>query len=136
MDASRTRVTRRAKSKPAASAGCIEMMAVTPGVSREVSSSGGAAAVRSSDRVAKLPHITVCVCTYKRPELLKQLLTEVERQTTGGCFEYSVVVADNDAKMSAQAIVREFNAKSQLEIEYCVEPEQNIALARNRAIGM
>lgn len=81
------------------------------------------------------PHISVCVCTYKRPQLLGQLLSELERQTTDALFTYSLVVADNDANISAQAVVRKFCATSKLKVEYCVEPEQNIALVRNRAIS-
>ncbi|MFL6530356.1 MAG: glycosyltransferase family 2 protein [Chthoniobacterales bacterium] len=131
LDASRTRVPRRTNSESAAAACCIQMTAAIRGAPQIISSVGDT----RPHGVTKLPHIAVCVCTYKRPELLKQLLTAVERQTTDGVFEFSVVVADNDAKMSAQATVREFGAKSQLEIEYCVEPEQNIALARNRAIS-
>lgn len=100
-----------------------------------VSTSDGSQAPKRQGDSAALPHISVCVCTYKRPQLLKQLLRALESQTTGGLFEYSVVVADNDVKSSAQETVRQFSAKSQVAVEYCVEPEQNIALARNRAIS-
>ena len=48
-------------------------------------------------------HISVCVCTYKRPLMLKRLLAELDRQQTGGLFTYSIVVADNDQARSAQA---------------------------------
>src|SRR5207245_10546140 len=41
-------------------------------------------------------HITVCVCTYKRPHYLKRLLGELGNQDTSGLFTYSIVVADND----------------------------------------
>jgi glycosyltransferase involved in cell wall biosynthesis len=44
-------------------------------------------------------------------------------------------VADNDAAGSAKAIVDEFAAGSTLRTVYCVEPEQNIARARNKAIS-
>jgi glycosyltransferase involved in cell wall biosynthesis len=80
------------------------------------------------------PHICVCVCTYRRPQLLEQLLTDLERQHTDTRFTYSVVVADNDARESAAPIVRAWAARSSLAICYCVEPRQNIALARNKAI--
>ncbi|HKQ38036.1 MAG TPA: glycosyltransferase family A protein [Verrucomicrobiae bacterium] len=79
-------------------------------------------------------HISVCVCTYKRPELLGKLLRELEHQETNGRFTYSVVIADNDAKESARGAVEQFARGSRLGITYCVEPEQNIALARNRVI--
>jgi succinoglycan biosynthesis protein ExoM len=79
-------------------------------------------------------HITVCVCTYKRPALLRRLLNEIGKQRTSGLFSLSVVVADNDAERSAQATVAEFNATSQVKAKYCSEPRQSIALARNKAV--
>jgi glycosyltransferase involved in cell wall biosynthesis len=44
------------------------------------------------------------------------------------------VVADNDSSQSAQPVVAEFAARSAIQIRYCVEPRQNIALARNKAV--
>jgi succinoglycan biosynthesis protein ExoM len=79
-------------------------------------------------------HICVCICTYKRPRLLGALLLELGRQETAGEFTYSIVVADNDADQSAKQIAGEFAAGSPVRIEYCVEPRQNIALARNKAV--
>jgi glycosyltransferase involved in cell wall biosynthesis len=55
-------------------------------------------------------------------------------QRTEGLFSYSVVVADNDDMQSAQPVVAAFSSQSPLSVTYCVEPQQNIALARNRAI--
>ena len=40
-----------------------------------------------------MPHISVCICTYKRPIPLKRLLDSLKQQETGGLFTYSVVVA-------------------------------------------
>lgn len=79
-------------------------------------------------------HISVCICTYRRPLLLKRLLTELTRQDTKGFFSFSVVVADNDHRQSAKQVVSEFAATSSIPISYCVEPEQNIALVRNKAL--
>lgn len=80
-------------------------------------------------------HIAVCICTYKRPVLLQKLLVELGRQQTGGKFSVSVVVADNDRAESARPVVEEMAAHLPWPIKYCVEPEQNIALVRNRAVG-
>ena len=49
-------------------------------------------------------HIGVCVCTYKRPELLKRLLDGLRNQETGGLFTYSIVVADNESFMAAPTL--------------------------------
>jgi glycosyltransferase involved in cell wall biosynthesis len=80
-------------------------------------------------------HIDVCVCTYKRPELLKRLLRELAGQETRGLFTYSVVVVDNDRLRSAEAVVLDFAATSTVPVTYDVEPVQNICLARNRGIA-
>jgi glycosyltransferase involved in cell wall biosynthesis len=79
-------------------------------------------------------HISVCICTYKRPAFLQRLLDELRAQETGGHFTYSIVVSDNDHLRSAEPLVSDFTATSNIAIKYCVEPQQNISLARNRAI--
>jgi succinoglycan biosynthesis protein ExoM len=78
--------------------------------------------------------ISVCICTLKRPEFLRHTLASLENQQTGGLFAYSVVVADNDAAESARQAVAGFSSGARLPVTYCVEPRQNIALARNKAI--
>lgn len=85
-------------------------------------------------RSDQLKHISVCVCAYKRPDFLKRLLKELDSQDTNGLFTYSVVVADNDRLRSSEAIVSQFAASSPLPVTYCMEPQQNIALARNKAV--
>lgn len=79
-------------------------------------------------------HISVCVCTYKRPQLLKRLLAGLADQETDGLFTYSIVVVDNDQLRSAESIVSDFATRSAVSVTYCVQPLQNICLARNQAI--
>jgi len=62
------------------------------------------------------------------------LLSELRVQDTGGLFTYSIVIADNDELQSGEAVILDFAAESHIEIRYCVEPRQNIALARNKAV--
>lgn len=80
------------------------------------------------------PHIEVCICTYKRRELLARLLDALRGQKTAGKFTYSILVVDNDALGSASDIVSEFGEKSGVRTTYHVQPKQNIALARNLAV--
>ena len=80
-------------------------------------------------------HISVCICTYRRPQLLQRLLREVLSQETNGLFTYSVVVVDNDSLRSAESVVSQFASESNIPLMYCVEPRQNISLARNAAIS-
>jgi succinoglycan biosynthesis protein ExoM len=82
----------------------------------------------------RLSHISVCVCTYKRPDLLKRSLEALCTQNTGGLFTYSIVVVDNDQAESAHAVASAAAAGSAVSLKYCVESRQNIALARNKAV--
>jgi len=80
------------------------------------------------------PHICVCVCTYKRPHLLGSLLSRLDQQETEGFFWHSIVVVDNDRDASARTVAHSLAQRCKTSIRYDVESEQNIALARNRAV--
>ena len=79
-------------------------------------------------------HITICICTFRRREMLQSLLDDLREQETGGLFSYSVLVVDNDRQGSAEQVVSEFRAQQSFRVDYFIEPRQNIALARNKAI--
>jgi glycosyltransferase involved in cell wall biosynthesis len=66
--------------------------------------------------------------------MLTRLLEKLNVQTTGDLFTFSVVVADNDSGRSAEPVVAKISPTARMPIIYCVEPRQNIALVRNRAI--
>lgn len=83
-----------------------------------------------------VPSICVCICTFKRPEMLRRLLDCLGKQETGGKLAFSVVVVDNDKEGSAAPVAMEFVGHARFSIQYAVEPCQNIALARNRACGL
>ncbi len=83
-----------------------------------------------------VPHIAVCVCTFRRPPLLRRTLESLRGLHTHCAFTYSVVVADNDRAESARATVEEFARSAAIPVAYGVEPEQNISLARNRGLQM
>lgn len=84
--------------------------------------------------VQDLDHICVCICTFKRPNLLANLLEALEHQATDNLFTYSAVVVDNDINKTAQDVVSKLQKSSTIRIDYYLEPEQNIALARNKAV--
>lgn len=84
--------------------------------------------------MTELVHITVCVCTYKRPQFLRLLLEALRCQTTNQQFTYSIVIVDNDSERSGKQIVDEFQSKNTVMVLYCNESVQNIALARNKAL--
>ena len=82
-----------------------------------------------------LPHICVCICTYKRAEPLRRLLKDLEGQETAGLFTYSIVVADNDPEGSARSTVEEIAKGLRVPVKYCAEPQRGIARARNAVVA-
>ncbi len=82
-----------------------------------------------------ISHITVCVCTFKRGHLLRDFIDGLTFQRTDGLFTYDLVIVDNDSARSAEQTVSKYAAKSRFPITYCLEPIQNIALARNRSVA-
>ena len=50
-------------------------------------------------------------------------------------FHYSIIVVDNDRNESARDVVQSFANDVSVDVSYCVEPVQNIALVRNRAVA-
>lgn len=91
-------------------------------------------AAPASPRVNAEVHISVCICTHRRPELLGRLLEALRRQEGDRRFTWSIVVADNDPTESARAVVAAFADRTSIPVRYCVEPRRNIARARNKAV--
>jgi len=80
-------------------------------------------------------HIDICVATFKRPKLLDQLLSSLLGQETHSGVTYRIIIIDNDADASAKRVVENLAGVADVDIIYDVEPEQNISLARNRALS-
>ena len=89
---------------------------------------------KSKTQALQRDHISVCICTYKRKDMLARVIERAISQVTEDKFSFEVVVVDNDNIRSAESVVKLFQEKSRYNIFYECEPEQNIALARNRAI--
>lgn len=79
--------------------------------------------------------VDVCAATYRRTELLATLLDSLENQTLDEGVRLRIVVVDNDAETTAREVVAKFAARSRWPVVYDVEPEKNIAKARNRALA-
>jgi succinoglycan biosynthesis protein ExoM len=82
---------------------------------------------------AIVPTASICIATYKRPEGLGRLLESLEAMKCPDGVSIEVLVVDNDAEASAAAIARD-HASALAPLHYLVEPRQNIAHARNRAL--
>jgi succinoglycan biosynthesis protein ExoM len=92
--------------------------------------------MRDSQPPLSIPTVTVCICTYRRPSQLAELLSRLAGQDGPAGFT-EVIVVDNDAAASARSVVAA--ARSQdlpFLLHYDVQPEKNIALTRNRTIAM
>lgn len=77
---------------------------------------------------------SVCIATFKRPLLLKELIKSLLEQEGIQDISLDIIIADNDISQSAKEIVGEFQKKSEIEISYYTQPEQNISLTRNLAL--
>lgn len=67
--------------------------------------------------------------------MLARTLDGVLAQARAATFELEIVVVDNDAEKSGRETVAEFQERGICPVIYDCEPEQNIALARNRTIN-
>jgi len=78
--------------------------------------------------------VSICIATYRRPEGLSRLLDSLERLKLPMGAQIETIIVDNDLDASAASVAQ--SRSGFLEpIHYCVEPHQNIALARNRALS-
>jgi succinoglycan biosynthesis protein ExoM len=77
---------------------------------------------------------SVCIASYRRPQLLAKLLESLLRQQLDSGISMEIIVVDNDAAESAREVVEHFQ-NSQVPISYLVEEVKNISLARNKGIA-
>lgn len=80
-----------------------------------------------------MTEVTICLCTYKRAQLL-DTLDSIEAQQLPDGVTLSLSIADNDAAGSGGAIVDAFKKQSRIPIHYEVQPEKNISVARNTTV--
>ncbi len=81
-------------------------------------------------------HISVCIPTLRRERLLHRLLGNLATQETGGQFEFSVVVIDNDAAGSARETVSRLASELRLDVTYALGKANIIPVARNHALRL
>lgn len=79
-----------------------------------------------------VPHIEICVCTYRRPAELARLVRELLILETENRFTYSIVVVDNERGEPGREILE--SIESPVAIRYLSEPRRGIAWARNTAV--
>ncbi|MES2036905.1 MAG: glycosyltransferase family A protein [Pseudomonadota bacterium] len=81
-----------------------------------------------------MPELSICICTYKRPDLLQRLLQAILTQTLRD-VAIEVVVVDNDSNQSAATVLGEMAASFDERLKTINLANSNISLARNAAIA-
>ena len=84
--------------------------------------------------------ISVCIATYKRPELLEKLLLSLLAQKNIDDYNLEIIVVDNDPNKTAEAVVKRFSeiiiSNPRCTVKYDMQPEKNIALTRNKTVDL
>lgn len=82
--------------------------------------------------------VAIAVITFRRPDLLKNLLESLQAQELPAGSEYAVriVVVDNDAEGSAAEVIAAAAESAQYPIESATEPEPGIPFAREKSVQL
>ena len=90
----------------------------------------------SSNHSCKSAKVSVCTATYKRPNLLKDLLESLNRLTFTQISEpiLEFIIVDNDPAGSARSVVEEIKPFFKWPLAYVVESNTGVTYARNRCI--
>src|SRR3954453_709970 len=82
--------------------------------------------------------VAIAVITFRRPALLRGLLTSLQAQELPSDGEYAIriVVVDNDAEGSAARVLEEFGDGTPYPIESVGEPGPGIPFARERSVEL
>ena len=86
--------------------------------------------------MAEPTRVTVCACTYRRPEGLRALLDGLARQsfTQNPRPEIDVVIVDNEGSAEAPAICAQARQATGVPVRYVSEPQRGIPFARNACL--
>lgn len=79
-------------------------------------------------------NVSICIATYRRPELLDVLLESIATQEGIDDVELDIVIADNDSGESAAPIVSKW-AERGVALRYVSQPHPNISTTRNLAVA-
>lgn len=77
--------------------------------------------------------VDVCVCSFKRPEILETLRAIAGQADLTNC-DVRIVVADNTQSGDMKQIVLEASEELKLNLQYVHAPANNISIARNACL--
>lgn len=79
--------------------------------------------------------LSVCICTFRRPDQLLALLESLAAQPVPAGTQIELVVVDNDPEQSGRAVANRFAASHpEVPLDYSHCPQRNISLARNQSV--
>lgn len=78
----------------------------------------------------------ICICTYKRRELLEACLNSLLEMKRPENVRFIITVIDNDKTGSAKSVVSRFKEIMDVDVIYEVENNRGIPCARNRALDI
>lgn len=89
----------------------------------------------TASRCDKKCQVTVAICTYNRPQMLRDMLGTLEKQETDDAIDCEVLVIDNDPILSAKSIFDSCVGTIRFPARYVHEQKIGLSNARNRAIA-
>lgn len=78
--------------------------------------------------------ITICICTFKRRDLLRKCLQSLYEMDIPTNTHITLTVIDNHDQQSAKTVVDELTPAATIPTHYVNEPKRGIPHARNRAM--
>lgn len=82
----------------------------------------------------EITYILLAICTYKRPNMLKNAINSVNELILPENITTEVLIVDNDSEKSAFETVQELQKTTKLNINYVSEEKRGLASARNRVL--
>jgi glycosyltransferase involved in cell wall biosynthesis len=80
--------------------------------------------------------LTLCVCTYRRPEFFTQFVRSVEALIVPADVTFHLAVADNNAESHYKLYIKDLLGRLQCPASYGHEPAPGYASARNKALEL
>jgi succinoglycan biosynthesis protein ExoM len=96
-------------------------------------SPSGVSAVNAQAMELNPALVSICVCTFRRPQVIDTLASIAALTPVSG-WRIEVVIADNDAEPTARERVEEAKARLGLDLTYVHAPRSNISIARNACL--
>ncbi len=82
----------------------------------------------------EITYILLAICTYKRPNMLKNAINSVNGLQIPDNIRTEVLIVDNDKEKSAFETIQELQKTIKLKINYISEEKRGLASARNRVL--